>query len=305
MFQIPFTPIKLGKREEREPLSPVDRNIHSQSSMKKGRFLDFTESSTLESMGPPPATPRKNKSPFTSPTARPHRQPHTTVSPFKTLVDTVSTTSAISIGNSKLSLSPCGKGTFSNVYEVEDNKDIVVKAFHGENTGFNQKLLETYLENIMNNYESITKAGLPVGLIINLSSLMTDRCIVQQCIPDEIEIGSKDQLEQIKPFFRISIQNQIVMDLQPQNFRVKDGNVYLIDFVEEVKLHKYTPEKVELFNKKAIEMWFDAFIAKGETKDDAIEILVDLTGYSKDLICDIDAIRTHDMEISPFFIKRN
>jgi len=306
MFGVcPETPRKTTKRVEREPLSPVNPpNVsESPSGLKKSKTL-FSQSSIMSMQTP---RPPRQKNLFSTPKPAAQIEPPI-ISPFKVQADSLSNENPkITFQQKEFSVLYCNEGTFSKVYKIVDekpvfasldNREIIVKAFHGEKMGFNQEKLDSYLSNIKYNYEKVIQAKLPVGVIHNLSSLKTDRCVFQQYIPDKLNVMSKSHLEQVKPFFKASTTNQIVMDLQPQNFRVKDGKVYLIDFVEEVKPQKYS-KNINMFNFKAIAAWFEAFMESGMLKEEAIKLLIDLSGYSEDEILEIDTIRMHGMKISP------
>jgi len=120
------------------------------------------------------------------------------------------------------------KGSYSNVYSIEGS-DLLLKAFHGEKSGFHEPTLRKYLTHSAENYKAIQALGLPVAEIT-----IKDGYILQRKIPHALDRNNPNQMEQVQAFFTASIQNNVPMDLQAQNFRVdNDGKVYLIDFLEE------------------------------------------------------------------------
>lgn len=295
---------EIGKRErEFWPLYPVE-NMGALGKRTKAEAEEFRvpsrTSSSLTSCASdiPPATPKKRT------TSRRLYATPKPVSPYEKL------NKSLADGEFEFDVTQYHKGSYSNVYKVHenrriiedvDNSEILFKAFHGENTGFDQKKLDGYLANEIANYNKIKNLELPVAKIYNLDQVTEKRYIIQEFIPDSIDLYSQAQSEQIRAFFRASVENTIVMDLQPQNFRVKNGNVYLVDFIEEIEADDYTIEEVHLFNKKAISAWFCEFINIGHSKAQAVGLLVGLTGYSEEEINEIDEISSYGMKINPLY----
>lgn len=184
----------------------------------------------------------------------------------------------------KVSKLPEGEGTYFRVYEFQENEipiipeiknsDLVLKALHGIKTKFiATQDLDIILANILQNYQAIKMLGLNVAPIFN--SPARDRFIIQKKIPDPIDPLNLAHLAQVAQFFKASVENGLMMDLLPQNFRVANGIVYLIDFVE-------NPEEntVELFNEVAIKEWAVLFKIAGLSQEDAINMLYQLIGQS-------------------------
>ena len=179
------------------------------------------------------------------------------------------------------------KGTFSSVYSLDrhptpiingrNNSELVLKAFHGENTRFNQTALSKYLKTSAQNYRDIVALQLPVAEICNIDTMRNDLFVIQRKIPDEVNCLDQDQLQQITAFFNASVKNNIIMDLQPQNFRVENGQVMLIDFVEEID--EDDDDQANMFNFKACEAWHDVLKDKGLQKDQLRTTLNNLTGH--------------------------
>lgn len=213
----------------------------------------------------------------------------------------------LKVGKEKeYSLTYCGQGSFVNTYKIKDNPNQILKAFHGNKTGFCKEELDQYLKNISHNYKRIQDAGLPIAKISNLDQLAEDQYILQDYVPNEIDLNSEEQLSQITPFFRASVEQKIVMDLHPDNFRADEmGNLRLVDFVEEVKPHKYTEDKVDMLNNRAIAGWFEKLHPLFDSKEKTIDRLQQLTGYSKEHIGELNDIKTVGIKIAVIGINKS
>lgn len=172
------------------------------------------------------------------------------------------------------------QGSYSNVYTLEGNEDpiipgvnnadLVLKAFHGEKSGFNENMLRKYLRNSITNYRAVIAAGLPVAKIYNVDTAEQDGYIIQQRISEQIDPQDAQQTLQVRRFFDTSIKKDLVMDLQPDNFALENGSVLLIDFVEE-------PDEIHLSHKQAIKTWLSWHQEDGVTQDDAANLVNELT----------------------------
>jgi hypothetical protein len=119
----------------------------------------------------------------------------------------------------------------------------LLKAFHGEKTGFSEPKLRKYLEHSLENYEKIVNLRLSVAEILNKETALASCFVIQKRIPHELDIRNPQQMAQVQRFFTASKQNNVPMDLQPQNLRVDDnGLVHLIDFLEEDEELEITTE---------------------------------------------------------------
>jgi hypothetical protein len=125
------------------------------------------------------------------------------------------------------------EGSYCNVYSIEGS-DLLLKAFHGAKSGFNQSRLRNYLSHSAQNYAKIQALGLPVAEITNIGTMVEKGHIIQKKIPHALDMNNQNHMAQVQAFFTASSQNNVPMDLQSQNFRVDEkGIVYLIDFLEE------------------------------------------------------------------------
>ena len=184
------------------------------------------------------------------------------------------------------------KGSYSNVYTLEttpvqvipgvDNSTLVLKAFHGEKSGFGERSLRGYLHNEIENYRAVIAAGLPVAQIYNVDTAKQDGYIIQQKISGKIDLMNGQQMLQVRRFFEISVGQGLIMDLMPQNFALENGQVVLFDFVEDPE------DGIDIFNKKAIETWLDYYQKAGGTEAQAAAFLNGLSanhykGYVQEL----------------------
>jgi hypothetical protein len=215
--------------------------------------------SSTPSKAPPP-TPTKIKSEINSPFLKQHQQ--------------------LMCGTFKYQTTYLAKGTFVNVYTLQNelkqivlevsNGELVLKAFHGEVSGFAPSTLAAYLKSIVKNFQNIKSLGLPVAEIYNANSAETDRYIIQRKVPDAINGLDSQQLVQVREYFIHSISSRIAinssqpemsqripMDLQPQNFRAQNGQLFLIDFLEQYELQEF--DEADTFNGIALRAWARLF----------------------------------------------
>jgi hypothetical protein len=126
------------------------------------------------------------------------------------------------------------EGSYCNVYSIEGADHLLLKAFHGVKSGFNESRLRNYLIHSAKNYAAIQALGLPVAEITNIGTMVEKGHIIQRKIPHALDMDNPAQMAKVQAFFTASSQNNVPMDLQAQNFRVDEkGTVYLIDFLEE------------------------------------------------------------------------
>jgi hypothetical protein len=192
------------------------------------------------------------------------------VSLFKKLHETLITNTF------KYKVTYLAKGSYSNVYTLENNEDpiipgvnnsdLVLKAFHGEKSGFNEKTLSTCLRNEIENYRAVSAAGLPVAMIYNADTAEQDGYIIQEKISGKIDPLNAQHMLQVRRFFDISVKENLLMDLLAQNLALKNEEVILFDFVEE-------PDEGFLFHKQAIQTWLKAYREAGGAKDKAAAFL--------------------------------
>ncbi|MBP7075020.1 MAG: hypothetical protein KBA81_06510 [Rhabdochlamydiaceae bacterium] len=165
-----------------------------------------------------------------------------------------------------------GKGTYCTVYGFGDDSNLVLKAFHGKKTGFNKNVLMECIKTAAQNYDDVrNKLGLPVAVIHNIETISTDLFVIQERMSVDIDPLNPDQMKQINQFFVKSIENDIVIDLQPGNLKLKDGIVVLIDFIEDPD---HTVESMIPFICKA---WYGHFRKSGLSKEQALDLLTQLT----------------------------
>ncbi len=188
---------------------------------------------------------------------------------------------ALSTGTFKYNVTYLAKGNYSNVYTLEgnenpiipgvNNSDIVLKAYHGENTGFIETELRNFLHNAIENYRAVKAAGLPVVEIYNANTAEQDGYIIQRKVSGEVDPLNDKQILQVSRFFDISVEQKLPMDLHLQNFVLENEQVLLIDFIED------PDDEIDPFNKKVIENWIGIYRKSGATKDQAADFLNKLT----------------------------
>ncbi len=172
--------------------------------------------------------------------------------------------------------------SYFNVYTLEDNadpiisgvnnSDLVLKAFHGKNnSGFGETLLSAYLRNVIENYYALKRAGLPVAEIYNADTALQDGYIIQQKVSGRIDPLNDQHMLQVQNFFEISLRDNLVMDLLPQNFALENGQVILFDFVEE------PDDGIRIFHQHAIEKWLKLYRTVCLKQDKAAAFLNKLT----------------------------
>lgn len=194
---------------------------------------------------------------------------------------------ALQANTFKYKVTYLGKGSYSIAWTLEgnedpivpgvDNSDLVLKAFHGETSGFGEKKLRTYLRNEIENYRAAKAARLPVAEIYNADTAEQDGYIIQRKVKGKVDPLNADQRLQVSRFFDASFKKRIRMDIQLQNFCFENGQVILIDFIEDREDDEEDIE-IDLFNKKVIEeSWIRAYQKADITKDQAADFLNELS----------------------------
>lgn len=148
-----------------------------------------------------------------------------------------------------------GSGHYSSVYRIMDTSS-VVKAFHRtiieQQRGDSQ--LERFMRNSLSQYLVLSRAFFPVVAIHSVTEakgdieqVIKDRCCIIEYVERGIclsnwagkrieELTEADQciLGQVRTIFERSIREQILLDLFPENLRVRaSGQVVIADFIEE------------------------------------------------------------------------
>jgi hypothetical protein len=175
------------------------------------------------------------------------------------------------------------KGNYSNVYTLEgneapiipgvDNSDLVLKAFHGEQSGFVERKLRNFLRNEIENYRAAKAAQLPVGEIYNADTAEQDGYIIQRKVSGKVDALNAEQRSQVSRFFDISVTKRIIFDLLLQNFALEKGQVILIDFIEDPD----DDDELDAYNKKIIENWLTFYRKTGISKEQVEVFLNELT----------------------------
>ncbi len=176
-----------------------------------------------------------------------------------------------------------GRGSFSTVYTLTenqsplfaniDNSQLVIKVYNGiRMRGFNQGAMSGYLASALENYTQVTRLSLPVATIHNSATALSDLAIIQEKVDADVDLNSPAQMGQVKHFFALSIQNGVLMDLQPGNLKVKNGTVVLIDFIEELADHN-----ISTMINLALKAWVQLFKDSGLTREQAETHLHQLT----------------------------
>ncbi len=190
-------------------------------------------------------------------------------SPFKKIYDDILTNGSFQYKKQDYKVSFLGKGNYSAVYSMEKT-EYVLKCYHGEyRTGFNKSFLKGYLESSIQYYHTLKSLDLPVAEILNADTAATDHCIIQKRIANPINFSDSKQLIQVKAFFDAFCNKDVVMDLQPENFREENGVVYLIDFLEE-------EEEPAVRARTSLKAWANLFYEKGVSRIAAEQMLKDL-----------------------------
>jgi hypothetical protein len=167
------------------------------------------------------------------------------------------------------------KGSFMQAYKVSggtpfspdlSNDTILLKAHHGEKAKWKESVIDRYFSASLTNYLRAEKLGLPVAKIYNSETAAEDRFMVVQFIPNKVDPVDMNQLAQIRAFFDCAVKSSEMLDLHPDNFRVEDETVKLIDFLEKVKsatsTAAYEPELLPVLN-HALGQWIDTWVKAG------------------------------------------
>ncbi len=213
------------------------------STRPKPNFNFLSSSNTTTSPAPPP-TPRRVLSSEQE-------------SPFKKTYDLLES-SYFEHNGSWYEVKKLGQGTFSSAYILKpgqhplvasvNNSDVIIKAFHGTKTGFSENYLRKLRAHSYQNYLDVKGLGLPVAEIY-----FNNVYVIQKKISGRINPLDADQLAQIRKFFTRSVQNNIIMDLQPANLRAENGRVALIDFMED------SDEILKPFLGMVLRAWYRCF----------------------------------------------
>jgi hypothetical protein len=218
---------------------------------------------------------QESKAPPQRPTKRPKVEP--TASKFQKQHE------ALCSNTFKYKVTYLAKGSFSNCYTLEnnidpiipgvDNSDLVLKAYHGENSGFGELKLRNFIKNAIENYHAAVNAGFPVATIYNAETALQDGYIIQRKISGKIDPFNAEQRSQVSRFFDVSVKNRVIFDLQAQNFTLENGQVVLVDFIEDPD----DDDALDAFNKKVIENWLKVYRKTDASKDQAKAYLNELS----------------------------
>lgn len=308
------------ENDDLEPVSPctpstprVPRGKNSASPSEEGFLKRKTRAPVQEALAPAEVEApsvaflkrQKGAVSFagaTSPEARPNNRIPRTLSPFETQNNALTLNQFKLADQRECKVSYLAKGTFSNVYTLEDNQNpiisgidnsaLVLKAFHGENTGFNEHKLRGYLVNIIDNYNHCKSLGLPVAEIYNADTAVQHGYILQQRVDGKMDPLNESHRVQVQQFFNASVSEKLVMDLLPDNFKVLNGKVVLIDFVEDSEEPDFgadSASEVAIFNKRVCDGWFSLFKKLEMSNDQAATFTNELSGnhyedHIKDLV---------------------
>ncbi len=293
--------IKRKKRSDltTSPLSPQPRSPTSFSFLKRKEQPAAKEARPTEEIDSPSGAflIRKHNtvsqiSPPAPKKAAPCGRRPRILSPFETRLNALKLNEFKLADERECKVSYLAKGTFSNVYTLAesenpiilgiDNSALVLKAFHGENSGFNEHKLRGYLVNIIDNYNHCKALGLPVAEIYNAATAVQDGYIIQQKVDGSIDLLNASHRQQVQQFFNASIAKNLTMDLLPDNFKVVNGKVVLIDFVEEPEENDCNDEDpafgVNIFNKRVCGGWFSCYKKLDLSNDQAAIFTNELSG---------------------------
>lgn len=166
-------------------------------------------------------------------------------------------------------------GTFGKVFKINDlvpivpdraNNTVLVKVFRDH---FCAKGAE-YTANIVTQYQLLRVKGFPVAQIFNADTAVQDGIILIERIPDIIlpqNIWREKRLDQlteaemgylivVRTFFDFAVEDNVLLDLVPSNFKCKDGRLTFFDFREIVPAQKEKyHEKMRLDLTKALNLW--------------------------------------------------
>ncbi len=227
--------IKLTTDEEKrgilEPKVLFELPESSQETVEKVDLFSTQQLKTPTRRAPPPTPQKKTSSP---------------VSPFQ-IQHQQTEAGTFSFHGMTYQISKLGQGSFATAYVLKnnapqiqsgvDNSNLVVKIFHGINSGFHPRALRSYLTSSIQNYAQVTSLNLPVATIYNAETALSDLAIIQEKVDADIDLNNPAHMAQVKHFLDTSIQSGVLMDLQPSNFKVRGDTVVLIDFIEELNEH--------------------------------------------------------------------
>ncbi len=242
-----------GKNDDVEFKTPLPRTNSPGNGKKALVSPVFNNWGATEVTGLPPPTPMKKKSVAPVPATVP---PVPATKLFQHHQEMLSTGKF----QIEMNVTKIDSGSYVSVYEISNFPGVVLKAFHGQNMRFNDERMTKFLVQMGKNYTDVALLGLPVAKVLNVNELVEQKYILQERIPHRIDRSNQLQMLQVQKFLTASVKHNVMMDLQPQNLRVKeDGTVVLIDFVEE-------KAAVSLFITKACKAWIEPCTTKQEAE---------------------------------------
>lgn len=284
------SPLKLQKIEKSEV-----PHVVSTHSLGKMSFLQIAKKIKEQVDACSPQT--ENYSSFVCP-AKPQKKSHKIAGKFEKIFNSVNSGSAM-VNGLTCSSRLFAAGSFMKTYTLDcdiqiqpdvKNCDLLLKIYSGVKFLFNdEKMLKT-LENSKKNYNKAKKFDLPVSIIYNIETAVTDGFFLAEFIPEAIDLTREDQLAQVRTFFEKSFQNKVPFDLSYSNLRVKNDVVTLIDFVEKPfefsnteKLRSFAIQFLKGWSKQVLEITKASSFSGDERKELALQLLTSLTqGLEKD-----------------------
>lgn len=145
------------------------------------------------------------------------------------------------------------------LYSVKTRTELVIKAFHDTRIEESRPMLNKYIGTALKQYQDLIKLNVRIAEIFNqpakdgyyLMEYVPHPFVLKlKCPSENLELDlnywrkngklsdldplSLQQLEQVRQTMNIAVQNNIPMDLKPDNWRVREnGDACLVDLMEE------------------------------------------------------------------------
>lgn len=260
--------------------SEIKKNEGSGNTSGK-RKLDVTQETTSKTKWITPPTPKKAKY-AAGGAVRP--------SPY-TLNCRSAEGGSLTVNGVRVALSPLSKeGKYKYVYRVKGgeqveagipNENLVVKVYNLKWSVDSAKV-DTFVQCSTANYDAVRRLGLPVATIYPSA-----HCIVQEYVPFTVDVFNSEHIRQVRNFFISSQESNTLMDLYPDNLRVRkkqggDAEVVLIDFFDEDESDEDDNALHWIINQR-IARWCELFVKeKQANRAEADQFLKDFTqGFEK------------------------
>lgn len=199
---------------------------------------------------------------------------------YEILFDKIKKEATLEIYGNSVKLSCMGKGSLMHAYDLTadtqlvagiDNSNILVKLYFIELkcSKAHVKSLPQLMQTSIASYQKGKELGIPQATLYNIDTAMKDGFFIVEKIPEELDMECPLQMAQVQILFQTYFKEKFVMDLAPDNLRVKtekteEGTkqtVVLVDYLEKEKKIKKVGDS-DLFFMKIIERWYKTLCKK-------------------------------------------